>query len=1237
MNHKKCFALTLFCIVQLSLGFTKAGNSNYQQADQLISDSNKPTLVLPTGHTLAINAVAYSPDGNVVATAGEDDTIGFWNAKTGNALRTLTNHPGITLLAYSPKGGFLGGWGETPAIWDADTGEELNIASLPGDFEFTPDDKFLVGSAEGTTKLWSIGGGKEMRTFAGTSFALSSDGKRIATSDVSTVRVWNVNTGGEIRGFPGTSFALNSDGKRLVISQGTTLKVWNVDTGNEIHSFTGTSFSFSANGRRLAARQEKAIVKVWNVDTGEEITNVQYPEEQGRERGRVFMEYSPDGRFLAIVAAIVKSQGIIGPDSWRDITIKLFDAETGALISSTNSDVNEEVRFVEISPDSRVLAVVFSQRVFLGSNYGQIKVWQLSNGREMHNLKGHSEGINSIAFSPDGQTLASVSGGGLVAFGAFRLWDVTSGNSRAVLSHTSNPLFIDMSRDGTTLASANLDMEAVGGDWQGRAAPETNGIRLWDVVGGKDTQVFPTLPVGVAFSGDGRLLAGLIGMFDDEDNDKTRVSIIDIAARREKHSLVNEKNNSFLAFAPDGKSVATSAEADSGDSEPEITVWDVATGKKRFGLQGKGPIAFSTKSEFLIFQDGENIVFHDVITGSKTTKTIPCADDLGALAVSPDGALLAGADEAVVHVWRLVDGVERHHLSEEEAPSLSFSSDSMRLVAGGHPFRVWNMSDGGELAAFKVPGDYRGFVRFGANPNILIGTSPGDRRIRIWDIAKKSELAELISIEKKDWVVITPDGLFDGSPGAFSKIFWRFSKSLFDVAPVEAYFSEFYYPGLLTDIFAGVRPVAPSDISQKDRRQIPLQIKTAAKTDPTVPVTSRSVSLEIEVEEAPAALDRFNKKRRLAASGVKDIRLFRNGTLVKLWRGEWGEQDGCKIRPPVGPGPRRVVCLADIPIVAGGNRFAAYAFNRDNVKSQDAELVVTGAESLRRTSVTHILTIGINEYAENPSFKDLTYAEKDAETFSQDIASKQKLISGRQTDVIPPIYSEEATKEKILAALGGLAGKVNPEDSMVIFYSGHGKATNDGRFYLIPHDVGYKTQREILQHSISDLELEEIFRGMDAEQILLIIDACNSGQAMESKEEWRRGPMNSKGLAQLAYEKGMYLLAAAQGYQAAVEMDELKGGLLTYVLLKEGLTSAADIEPQNNQIITREWLDFAVQTVPNKQREIVEQAQKQGKTISFIDIPKGDREQSKRSAQTPRVFYRREPDAHPFIIMDLPK
>ncbi len=154
---------------------------------------------------------------------------------------------------------------------------------------------------------------------------------------------------------------------------------------------------------------------------------------------------------------------------------------------------------------------------------------------------------------------------------------------------------------------------------------------------------------------------------------------------------------------------------------------------------------------------------------------------------------------------------------------------------------------------------------------------------------------------------------------------------------------------------------------------------------------------------------------------------------------------------------------------------------------------------------------------------------------------------------------------------------------------------------------------------------------IDVGQILLVIDACNSGQALETEEK-RRGPMNSKGLAQLAYEKGMFILTAAQSYQAATEDVRLGHGYLTYALVEEGLkTSAADREPKDGQVFLREWLDFATDRVPQIDQEEIERGIREGRDLQR-DKPSPKNAGVPRSPQRPRAFYRRELEANPIIV-----
>jgi uncharacterized caspase-like protein len=474
---------------------------------------------------------------------------------------------------------------------------------------------------------------------------------------------------------------------------------------------------------------------------------------------------------------------------------------------------------------------------------------------------------------------------------------------------------------------------------------------------------------------------------------------------------------------------------------------------------------------------------------------------------------------------------------------------------------------------------------------------------------------------------------------SWNQILWRYNQETFNVAPIEWFFNEFYHPGLLSDVFGGKRPRVAQDVSKKDRRQpiVKLSLVRQGEESPAADtaIALRTIKVKIDITDAPA--DKDNPQ----GTGARDVRLFRNGSLVKVWHGD------------VLQGQPSVSVEEEITVTAGPNRLVAYAFNRDNVKSKDAPLVFTGAESLKRKGTAYIIAVGVNEY-ENPQY-NLKYATADARDFGEEVRRRQTQIGDFERVEVVQLLDKDATKANILAAIKRLAGepgppslkagpldglkRVEPEDTVIIYYAGHGTAQAQ-RFYLIPHDLGYTGDRTklteeglktMLAHSISDLELEAAVERLDAGHLLLIIDACNSGQALEAEEK-RRGPMNSKGLAQLAYEKGMYILTAAQSFQAALEAAQLGHGYLTYALVEEGLkTPVADTEPKDGVLIAREWLNFATERVPQMQQEKMTQGRGLGLEIAFAE---GEltTEPQKRSVQRPRVFYRRELEATPLVI-----
>src|SRR5262245_788678 len=175
-------------------------------------------------------------------------------------------------------------------------------------------------------------------------------------------------------------------------------------------------------------------------------------------------------------------------------------------------------------------------------------------------------------------------------------------------------------------------------------------------------------------------------------------------------------------------------------------------------------------------------------------------------------------------------------------------------------------------------------------------------------------------------MVVTPEGLFDGTPVSWNQILWRYNQDTFNVAPIEWFFNEFYYPGLLTDVFGGKRPRVRDDVSTKDRRQ-PL-LKLSLAYEQPQPIGLRQVKVKIKVTDARP------DKENARGCGARDLRLFRNGNLIRVWHGD------------VLNGQTEVTLEEDVTLIAGANRLTAYAFNRDNVKSKGAQLPLSGAESL---------------------------------------------------------------------------------------------------------------------------------------------------------------------------------------------------------------------------------------------------------------------------------------------------
>lgn len=1257
-------------------------------------EQEKPELVLQTGQTTPAQTIAFSPDGKLLASGSSAEVaIRVWETASGRQLALLTRRSfsagtivaGVTALAFSRDGVLLAaGFGDNSvSIWAVISGEE--VAAIPGSergygvFEilFSPDGKYLLTQSEGST-VWDLSTGTPVREIKGTysrcrTAAFSSNGQGIVNiessrgsshmvigrngtasirsnvvfTDIASGRnTRTVDLSDSISPATGGTCVLTTTEDHVLVATGSLaeeVKIWDVTSGSSPrvlpHPIPNLSYvslkmqTLSGNGR-LAAFAQRNNFSVWDLGAPQSLFTTAIEKNPLFEMANevAALEFSADGKFLAVGTndgkiRIFDSTGHLMRKLEGTVTPSLnvsFDSAHGRLYSGQKTVWN-----LESGRGEQILAGVQDAMGVLGPRgsvlaepltNGDVRIRDVPTSAQISTLSaGVSAAVDKIVFSTSGR-IAAVS---------YKPALITAANSAAAATSLVQPALrppIQNGKNNKRSASDAIMQQMQAAQAMVTALQSSDPaahVRIFDVPSGK---LIAAVPVG----GTGRGYMTKIDISPDEQSlavatgagieiwtiaNQGKRMVLAPPAATGAGTLFQQASNyarqiQSLHYSPDGKFIAASLRDTSASTaallQAATSRLSAITDSKhhrsklgglfpQFPRTGKPSNSSSADGvkNFSNYKVDGPVEIWDTTKAEKVLTLPGHQNGAGALAYSPDGKLLAttGVDDDV-KIWDLASGEELRTLTGQTATVNDLAFDAS---------------------------------------NTLLATACADGTTRLWDLRTGEFLATLLSLyDGREWLVVTPDGLFDGSSGAWNQILWRFGGTIFDVLPVESFFVEYYYPDLLADIVAGKPPHAKQDISKKDRRQPRVTVEAVGAADVEA-VSARTLTVNVTVDSAPG--------------GARDLRLFRNGSLVKAWRGD------------VLKGKSSVILQTTVSVSAGVNAFTAYAFNRDNVKSSDTALMVEGSVKLQRRGTAHVLAIGINRYA-NPAY-NLAYAVADAREFADQLSSHQAHLGSFSGMDVTLLLDQDATKANILLALDRLAGRgtlppdslpslekikpAEPEDAVFIYFAGHGTASGQ-HFFFIPHDLGYEGVRTelhetelkaVLAHSISDGDLEPVLEAIDAGHLILVVDSCHSGQALESEEK-RRGPINVSGLAQLAYEKGMYILTAAEGYQAAAEVSKLGHGLLTYALVEEGMkTAAADTAPRDGQVTVREWFDYATLRVPELQMQAMEDAHKAGRELSLVDEEQGVPEPKKRSLQHPRAYYRRDPESHLLIISKL--